>query len=997
MKKVKNILMLGLAAMLISGCSGVSSNQKEKFVDELTYKDLVATDINKPIAKASTGEDIPDVKKVILHYHNDKGDCGGRAFYLWVTGVNGKEFNPDEVTNNGEDMTLNVDFSDEKYSHLAGKSNLMFIVKFKKKSDTDENWGGQSIDIKLDYTKHQPKDGVVEVWTMPATGGGISIFDTEAEIHVEGIKYAEFTDWKTITCTNTAPGEVSYQMYALTEVYFKIDEKEREQHLKEYLVLEGKGSGKTFDIKLKYNAHINITYQIVSKDLSSTMDLTKTTFVVSTGLYNTPRFNELYCYEGDDLGVKYSPNDTTIKLWAPTASNVTLRLYDNGTSADYGGDNNYFSYHMTYQPGGVWAFQTYSNLEGRYYTFVVDNSAGTNEVVDPYAKGVGLNGVRGLIYDTSKTNPAGWSQVPAKWDGLKGYDIKSPQDLSIYEVHVQDFTGDKSWNGTEENGTYNAFVEKGTHLKDHNEISTGYDHLNQLGVNAVQLQPVFDHDNNEIKEQNKYNWGYNPLNYNCVEGAYSSDPYDGTVRIKEYKNLIMQLSKTNVHTRVIMDVVYNHVSSASGSNFELIMPRYYFRFTPEGEYYDGSGCSNEVRSEAKMMRKFIVDSVTWWAKEYKIKGFRFDLMGLIDVGTMKAIKDACWAIDPDIYIYGEGWTAGGYHGGVDQDGKPTEGTFCCNGLGNQVYSQLYNDKAETCYLGGFNDAGRNAIRGGNDGGWGSTSALPGFGFMQKGGDASPEDAQKVAEALWGIHSGVGGNPNQTVNYASCHDNWTLYDQLYYTLGDTVKGKAPETKAVLDASTSAHAMIMASNCAAFMLGGEEIFRTKTIPSDCVDQVTKKTYEIMYGKPVSHNSYNAPLKVNSFKWGNKLSINGVDTTGYFDAFVKAVKLHSTMKKFPYEETFPYAKTSAGNPIDNIYWCGKDKDNNNYYGSGGFQLDEYFIFLSGRWWSYTGFGDVPKCGKPLYQFGNTNYDTDNKTVNLGNFDKNTGGSIIIFYRGK
>ena len=1022
MKKGKILLFTLLAGMLgFSAAYEVGRNIKYSD-DNAIYDTPVIRDINHPDFIRAGDDEIPDVKVVELHYHNDNGGCGrdtttpgtagGRAFYIWTTGVGGVECMPDHVANDGQDMDITIDLTSEKFSKYAGKTALLFIIKFRMNSASDENWGGQSSDTELSYFEFPPdENGKVVAWTTTGSGSDIAVFHTEAETKVLGVKAAEFVDWKTIKCTNTAES-VRWEMYAYDETFFKRDAKTRDQFKKYYLIMNGTNSGESFNITFPKMAHINMVYCIESHDLNSTTGLSKSCYVTFDKLYSDPRFLQYYVYDGDDLGCTVTDNSTTFKVWAPTAANMTLLVYGTGLSLDFGGSNKSTGYHMFYQPGGIWTITFNKKLSGSYYTYQVSNSGGTQESMDPYAKACGLNGVRGYVYTAAFTNPEGWDELPAVWDGnttfkwdasnakeVSGLDITTPQELSIYEVHVQDFTGDESWNGTEsKRGTYEGFVERGTHVEGHEDVSTGYDHLNELGVRAVQLLPIFDHDNDETDKEN-YNWGYNPLNYNCVEGAYSSDPTSPMKRIRELKNLVLQMSKTDNHTRVIMDVVYNHVSRASASSFTKLMPKYYFRYSRSGEYTNGSGCSNEVKSENYMVRKFIVDSVMYWAKEYKIKGFRFDLMGLIDTETMRAVKDSLYKYDKDIYVYGEGWTGGGY--GEMEEVSPgnwqTVPETVNNTVGttsDKVYSMLYPSSTSPGYLGGFNDSGRNALRGGNDQGWGSSSHLPGWGFMQKGDDASSGDRGAVADMLWGIATGKGGNPKQTVNYASCHDNWTVFDQLYYTLGDSGNGVAPDYKYVMDGSVTAHALIFASNGAAFMLGGEEIFRTKELDDSAREKVSPNTYEKMYSRYCSHNSYNSPLSVNSFKWNNKITAHGVSYAGYFDAFKKMVKLHHDMDKFPYESSgFPYHQTSAGNPIDNISWAGGGK-NGTYEGAAGFQLDEYFIFAAGRCWGYVG-SDAHTWTK-LYDFGTWKHGDYGNSVDVGDYATNKGCAIVIFRRG-
>ena len=1003
--KKQNFFLMALSGLMLFGVVTAGHFRRGPVIepDNVKYDEDVAAHLNLPDYASTEEEDeIIEVDKVILHYHNDDGKCGtdttsygtngGRSFYIWATGAKGIECFPDSVANAGQDMMLTIDFSEAKYADYKGKSALFFIIKFRMDVG-NENWGGQSSDTELVYADHLPNEQkVVEVWTMHAVGSDIAIYDSEAETKVDGIKVAEFVNWKTIRCKNTATSGLTYQVYAFDETYYKINAKERADYNENYLVMQGTTSGQeTIDIVLPHTAHINMVYCIVSLDNASTTGLKKSVFVTFDKLYDDTRFNTYYIYDGDDLGCTYTMTKSTFKLWAPTAANVTLKLYKTGTPVDLGGSNLSYSYHMNYTGHGVWSLTMKDDLNRYYYTYLVDNCLGSNEVVDPYARSAGVNGLRGFIFNERTSNPDGWNDLPVKWDGVEGLDITTPQQLSVYEVHVQDLTSHETWNGESLSGTYDAFVEKGTSYTDGiHTVSTGFDHLVELGINAVQLQPSFDHDNDET-DRESYNWGYNPLNYNIPEGLYSSNPSDGYARVKEFKNMVLQLANSESHIRVIMDVVYNHVSRASGSNFTKIMPKYYFRYTPEGEYYNGSGCNNEIKTEAPMMSKFIVDSLKMWATQYKVKGFRFDLMGLIDWKTMKKAAQELYAIDPDIYLYGEGWTGDGSESG--HCNEEVYGTWGANTW--TVYNKLQKE-GDMCYIGAFNDCGRNALRGGNDTYGGSK--LPTWGYMQQGsGDASEDNRNKVASMLWGVNPDKdnGNHPEQTMNYASCHDNWTLYDQFYYTLGDT--HTAPSNlKSVYDASTAAHAYIMMGNSTAFIHGGEEFFRTKELDDKARDEVTASTYENMYGHYISHNSYNVPIYVNSFDWSRKVKIGSIDTTGYMGAFSSAIKLHNTLPKFAYANPFPYKKTSAGSDIWNISWSGKDKNNNTYHGACGFQLDEYFVFLAGRAWGYIGFGDVPYSTK-VYEFGENTFDNANGTVNVGNFDSNTGGAIVVFKRNK
>ena len=993
MKKVKKVLMTLLPSFFVLGmCLPALFNDSKKaepgidtavYDDNLEHAKLNLPDITHGLA-AGEDEDEEDevieVDKVVLHYYNEAGGCRGRAFYLWVTGEDGVEYNLDnasdiiQVSDDETMMTITVDFiNDARFAAFNGKSGLYFIIKFKMISDTNLNWGGQSDDVFLRYADFPPKEKLCEVWTMPAAGGGIAILDSEAKTKVHGVKLAKFTDWKTISCDLTDnTNKVNWKLYAFDETYYKIKPKKRADAQRWYLVKEGTAETAHFNIELPYEAHINLVYSLVSHDPESDVDpdmkeLDKTVTVGFEKLYDSAKFHQYYESDGGKgLGMTYSATGTTFRVWSPVSANMTVLVYDTDTSKEYGGEDKYAGYHMHYTSGGIWELTIDGDLKGKYYNFQVDNTLGTNVVMDPYATSAGCCGLRGYIYDKADSNPEGWDALPLKWDGVTGYDLETPQDLTIYEVHMQDFTGDESWVSHHDNkrGTYNAFVESGTtYTEDGVTVTTGYDHLNDLGVGAVQLVPVFDHDNDESgafneqgepTEQVKYNWGYNPLNYNVVEGGYSSNPHDGLARVKEFKNLVLQMSKTEAHTRVIMDVVYNHVSSATGSNFHKLMPRYFFRYTPEGELYDGSGCHNEVASERPMMRKFIVDSLCMWAKEYKVKGFRFDLMGLIDFKTMNAVQKALYEIDPDIYIYGEGWSLG--YNGPSGDNYGTE-TW-------QVYNECNAFKvgAGHVYLGGFNDCFRNAVRGENGPSY-NGKTYPGAGFVQLGnwreGDPWYVDhgtLEAISDGMWGVNRNIntdghksGYYPEQTVNYVSCHDNWTVRDQLFNTLPSRNDGTKPASlESILRASLQAHALVMAGNSAAFFLGGEELLRTKeyTVNPASITGVTADSWTDLWGHKISHNSYNAPLSVNSFKWGNKIKVTCDDDVitnaefQYNDAFKTLIKSHKGLMKKRGENNGYDAfvgTTSAGKGVMNRYWS----EDGNFSNCVAFQANEAFIY--------------------------------------------------------
>ena len=457
------------------------------------------------------------------------------------------------------------------------------------------------------------------------------------------------------------------------------------------------------------------------------------------------------------------------------------------------------------------------------------------------------------------------------------------------DLHIRDLTADSTWVSNKGNvrGTYNAFIEEGTTYTSNGgkKVTTGFDHIKELGVNAIQLLPVFDQDNDERKStvysstddggvlnEASYNWGYNPQNYNVVEGAYSSNPEDALLRVKEYKNLIKTAADNDI--RIIMDVVYNHMSSVANNSFTKIVPQYFFRTDSSGSYTDGSGCGNEFASERPMASKFIVDSVAWWAKEYRVKGFRFDLMGCLDVDTMKAVRAAVNKIDPTIVLYGEGWTGGG---------SSLSGNLQSNT--DNIYSKLNVDS--NFPIGGFNDCGRDGSKGNTT--W--ADVTPSSGWIN---EASTVDnvynalTQIIGENRW-KKEGLGlssMNPNQTVNYLACHDNYTLYDQinyLFYNHDATFADGSHEY--VMQAATALTALSLMSQGVGFINGGDEIFRQKIMTSDNpLYDVLRETYKhatngtdnwiegdgIQIGTSSTwlvRNSYKYGDAVNAFKWDRK----------------------------------------------------------------------------------------------------------------------------------
>ena len=554
-------------------------------------------------------------------------------------------------------------------------------------------------------------------------------------------------------------------------------------------------------------------------------------------LYTTDAFNELYYYEGQ-LGAIYTAENTTFKVWSPVSSSIVLNIYDHGSSGTA-----LEQVEMTRGDKGVFSATLEGDYAGKYYTYTVTNYAYPNgfEVVDPYAKSAGLNGVRGMIVDFSVTNPDGWDNVsPIDYDR---------KELVVWETHVADVTSSKTWVGNEAwRKKFLGMTQSGTvYTANGMTVSTGFDHIVELGVNAVQIIPFFDQANNEANPA--FNWGYNPLNYNVLEGSYSTNPEDGYVRIREFKTLVQAYNGAGIN--IIMDVVYNHVSSANGSNFDVLMPGYYFRYTGDGALSNGSGCGNEVASENLMVRKFIIDSACFWAEEYKLGGFRFDLMGLHDIETMNLLAEALQEINPDIVIYGEPWCGG-------------TSTLPASQQAVQVNANKLNG------VGQFNDQMRDALI---KGGLNSNAAK---GWVTNAVSVVKSDVNKILAGLKGITKGSVeiANPNRTVNYVTCHDNYTLYDRIKaagITDEDTVKKMA----------MLANSVVLTSNGTSFILAGEEFLRTKG---------------------GDHNSYQSSYEVNELNYALK-----IEHYDMFQSYQALINFKKTMPALHLEESEMAAYTA------------------------------------------------------------------------------------------
>ncbi|SHE99613.1 type I pullulanase [Clostridium fallax] len=525
-------------------------------------------------------------------------------------------------------------------------------------------------------------------------------------------------------------------------------------------------------------------------------------------IYESNEFEKNYFYNGD-LGIIYSEDKTIFKLWSPVAENVNIAFYSGGL-----GERLIKIESMEKSEKGLWTFEAKGDLKGQFYNYLITINGEEREAVDPYAKAVGVNGFRGAIINLEDTNPTDWI-----YDSKP--ELKSINDSIIYELHVRDFSIDED-SGMINKGKFLAFTEENT--KNSLGNSTGISHLKELGITHIHLLPCYDF--NSIDESksldSQYNWGYDPENYNVPEGSYSTNPYNPETRIIEFKKAIKSLHDNGI--RVIMDVVYNHTEKTEESNFHKVVPYYYHRQNSDGSFSNGSGCSNETASNRKMVRKFIIDSLTYWAKEYHIDGFRFDLMAIHDIETMNKIREELNKIDSSIIIYGEGWNGG--PSTLPENKRASKANVL----------KLDNNIAA------FSDDIRDGVKGHvfyeKDGGF-----VNGLGFEETikfGVVASTEHPQINYSKINYSNNPWAKEPSQCINYVSAHDNLTLWDKI------SITGKNLSIEDKIKMDKLSNAIVLTSQGIPFIHSGEEFLRTK------------------YG---DENSYKSGDKVNKIDWKRK----------------------------------------------------------------------------------------------------------------------------------
>ena len=539
-------------------------------------------------------------------------------------------------------------------------------------------------------------------------------------------------------------------------------------------------------------------------------------------------------YDGEDLEMVITDNSVDFALWSPKADEVELNIYPTDKDSEA-----LETIMMSKGDNGVWRASISRENVGKFYTFKVKyDGKWLAETPGVWAKAVGTNGMRAAILDVETTNPEGWSED-------KGPELKNITDAVIYEMHHRDFSVDPT-SGIVNKGKFLALTEQGT--KSPKGDKTGIDHLKELGVTHVHILPSYDYnsvDESRLDEP-QYNWGYDPFNYNAPEGSYSTNPADPAARIREMKQMVKSLHDAGIG--VIMDVVYNHTSLNDDSNFSLTAPGYYYRYREDGTYSDASGCGNETASERQQMRDFIINSVKYWVSEYHIDGFRFDLMAIHDMETMNEVVDELKEINPNIFVYGEGWTAG-------DSPLPVEKRALKENVAKMDGIAVFSDDIRDAVKGHYSDA-----------------TDRGFATGKPGNEETVKIGIVASTAHPQVDYSKGNNskfayakaPTEIINYVSCHDDLTLTDKLAKSMPEASVEQRRR------AAKLAQTIVFTSQGTPFMFAGEEIFRDK--------------------KGV-HNSYKSPDSINAIDW--TLKNKYADQFNYYKELIRLRKTHPAFR--------------------------------------------------------------------------------------------------------
>lgn len=755
------------------------------FVLALTLMLVSAMEFGPIVTAEAAGE-------VTVRFHFQKeGGVGNLKVYTWLPNQVGAHNSFTSTDDFGSVYTQKVDSS---------VTQMGFII-------TDTNWNKDYAEDRF-VNLSKVTSGYVDVYVSSGVAAFATFTSNNGVVPFEVINAA---------IRNTTEIEAVFtKKSSKSKSEIKIYDKNNKELTIESVTY---GSGTKAVIKLASEIDLGSAYTVKTT--------TGTGSAIARIDFNNDFFEETFTYDGDDLGANYTKSATTFKVWAPTADAVNVLLFSSGqvTKVDKG------THKMTGGTSaekGVWTVTVNKDLKNVYYLYQVTVNDKTVLAMDPYARtGDTTNdnpvesnyyvGQRGMVVDLNSTNPKNWKND-------KRHTLENNTDAIIYETSVRDFSSDTdSGIAKKYMRKYLAFTQENT--KNSKGTKTGITYVKNLGVTHIQLMPSFDFSGTDEKTMTNYNWGYNPVNYNIPEGAFSTDPTDGNVRVNEYKRMVQSIHSNGMG--VSMDVVYNHVNNATTFSFNKIVPGYFFRGS------NGSGCGNDVASERSMVSKYIVDSVAYWAEEYHLDAFRFDLVGLLDVDTMNAIRKAVNEIDPKIMLYGEGWTLG------------TSTT-------KNVALATQPNTSKMDGVGMFNDVIRDAIGGSNDG--------------SSKGYATGNPYNRVSDLKYALKSSTyyNNDPNLNINYLSCHDNYTLWDKITKANGGLIK----ETKVKMN--KLAAAMNFTSQGVPLFLSGEEFLRTKN---------------------GDHNSYKSSDSVNLMDWS--LVDDNKDVVEYYKGLIAFRKKHAGLR--------------------------------------------------------------------------------------------------------
>ena len=558
-------------------------------------------------------------------------------------------------------------------------------------------------------------------------------------------------------------------------------------------------------------------------------------FVIKVMAQFTERIYPIY--DGTDLGLTYSKSGSLFRIWSPVCEKARLLLYRDGEKGEP-----VRTIDLEKGRGGTWFIKLKGDLKGEFYTFrVMISGKWLNEVADPFAKAVGMNGKRAMVVDLKDTNPTGWAV-----DKSPAFSKQNrATDAIIYELHIRDASIAAN-SGIKHPGKYLGLAELGT--KSNDGLSTGLDHLKELGVTHIHLLPFFDYNSVDESQPGKaqYNWGYDPLNYNAPEGSYATNASDGVTRIRELKQMVQQFHRNGL--RVVMDVVYNHTGVTDESNFNQLVPGYYYRHKKDGSFSNATGCNNETASEMPMMRKFLLESVIYWVKEYHIDGFRFDLMGVHDIATMNLISEELHKVKPDILLYGEGWTAGE---------SPLPDSL------KAIKKNAYLLKNIAVFSDDIRDGIKGSVFDINDRGFASgksgTEESIKFGIV-----AACDHPQVNLAKVNYSRAFYAREPWNVITYCECHDNNTLWDKLSLSCKDIPVADREKMQQL------ALTIVLTSQGIPFLHAGTEFLRTK--------------------KGVE-NSYNSPDSINAIDWS--LKKENLWLTSYVEQLIRMRRAHPAFR--------------------------------------------------------------------------------------------------------